>query len=81
MFWPWVFGMRIASFRLSIVILVCDLPVPYLFTLSHKLHDFWEKYIEQKILILIFFATSVSNISYSKKNSATCCDECAWFLM
>jgi hypothetical protein len=54
---------------------VACLVVLYFSTLSHKRQDFQKK-IERKICVLIFFTTFVLNIYYSKKNSARCDHKC-----
>jgi hypothetical protein len=35
------------------------LTVPYIYTLSHKRHDFWKKFIDHKISVLVFSTTFV----------------------
>jgi hypothetical protein len=42
--------------------------LPYLFTLSHKWHDFRKRVTGHKMCVLISSATFVWNISHSKKN-------------
>ena len=44
--------------------------VSYVFSLSHKQHDFREKVTEHKMCVLIFSTTFVWNISLYKKNWA-----------
>jgi hypothetical protein len=43
---------------------------PQYSTSSHKRHDFRKKVTACKMYISVFFLTSISNISYSKKNPA-----------
>ena len=54
--------------RLIVLPSAACLAVLCLSTLSHKLHDFWDKVTEHKTLVLIFCTNSVKNISHSKKN-------------
>jgi hypothetical protein len=50
-----------------------SLAPPYFSSLSHKRYDFLRNVIEFKMCVLIFSTTFVSNVSYSKKNSARYC--------
>jgi hypothetical protein len=52
-------------------IAICSLSGSTIFsTLSHKRYDFRKNVTAHKMYILIFSTTFISNISYSKKNSA-----------
>ena len=55
---------------------VSCLALPHSSTLSHKRHDFRSRAIGRKMCVLIFCATTVSNISHSKKNQARYCHKC-----
>jgi hypothetical protein len=69
--------MKSASFLRSIILSwVLCLVVPYFSTLSHKGFDFRKNVTEHKERVLSFSTTYVSNISYSKKNSARCYHKC-----
>jgi len=69
--------MQSVSFLRSIVLSrVPCLAVPYFSTLSHKGFDFRKNVTEHKECVLSFSTTYVSNISYSKKNSARCYHKC-----
>jgi hypothetical protein len=56
---------------------------PYFSTLYHNGSDFrgGGGVIEHKVCILIFFTTSVGNISHSKKNSARYYHKCTYVVM
>jgi hypothetical protein len=42
------------------------LALPYIYTLSHKGHEFGKEVIEHKMRVMIFSTNSVSNITHSK---------------
>jgi hypothetical protein len=50
-------------------------------TFSHKRCEFLKTVIEHKMCVLIFYTTSVWNISHSKKNSARYCYKCEIIFM
>jgi hypothetical protein len=45
--------------RHIVISCVVPLALPHFSTLSHKRYDFWEKVIEHKMCVLIFFTTLV----------------------
>ena len=50
-------------------IVICESPALLYFpTLSHKPYDFRKKVTENKMCVLIFSTTFVSNVSHSKNN-------------
>ena len=65
--------MQIASFMHRIVLSpVASLAIPHFPTLSHKRHDFRNKFIERKMYVLIFSSTLSEKISHSNEGPAKC---------
>jgi predicted CDP-diglyceride synthetase/phosphatidate cytidylyltransferase len=67
--------------RLVILSFVACLALQNFSTLSHKRHDFRKNVIENKMCVLIFSTSFVSNISHSKENSATYYHTCTYVFM
>jgi hypothetical protein len=57
---------------------VACLALQYFSALSHKRNDFWKKFIEYKMCVLIFCTNFVWNISNSKNNSASYDHTCTY---
>ena len=66
--------------RIILTSIAC-LAVPCFLTLSHKRHDFRKKVTEYKMCVLIFYTTTLRNLSRFKKNSAGYYNKCTYVFM
>ena len=71
-FWVFVCSLRYPSYNAPCCHLWPALLYNIFSTLSHNRHDFRERYIENKMCVLIFSTKFVWNIFRSKKNWASC---------